>query len=416
MRILRSLLGAALGASFLAAGLSPSVPASAHESVPRTPESWRVADRLLVTDSASGAVVVLDDGRVRERLSTPKAPISLAASEDGKLAFAFRGRNTDRDHVTMIDTAYNQATGVAARPYIARTWIANSSGGVHDGRLPEFGGKIGISLEAAGRLQLIDPAGVSGLGSIDAGTMSLGAPGHYSFTVVNRSGASPLLHVGNIIGTSSVIDTATGAVVSRGSGVCPALHGSVLTADQSRVIFACANGLRVVAAQPGASAQALVGYPGGFRDGALHRGAGAVVWGSNEGALSSLHRIDTSTPVPTITAVSVSRPHHKRTVVAVDFSTDHSRLYVLTHQGYLQLRNAATGALISERKVMKKISTSIDETTEFAVLPDLAIGKTVVYVSVPQSGRIVTVDPGVRKVLKSLSVGGRPTRMVLLEH
>ncbi|MCE1174448.1 MAG: hypothetical protein LWW77_07555 [Propionibacteriales bacterium] len=419
MNTLRLSVGAGVGLSLLAGALtltSPTVTA-AHETVPRVPESWTVADRLLVTDSKTGDVVVIDDRKVRERLSTPKSPISLAASEDGKLAFAFRGRNTDRDHVTMIDTAYDQTTGKAARPYVARTWIANGSGGVHDGRLPEIGGKIGIALESAGKLQLIDPASVSGLGSIDAGTISLGTPGHYSFTEATSASGAELLHVGNVIGTSMVLDAATGAVLSRGTGSCPALHGSVLTSDSTRVLFACANGLRVVPADPGTGGeQAFVSYADGTRDGALHRGAGAIVWGSNEGALNFLHRIDTTTAVPTVTKVALSRHGHKRTAVAVDFSADRSRLYVLTHQGYLQLRDGGTGAFIREVKVMKKMSTKTEETTEFAVLPDIAVGNTVVYVSGPKQGRVAVVRTDVRKVIKQLKIGGAPTRMVLLEH
>lgn len=416
MRHLRTLLAATAGASLLLATFTLPTPTYAHEAVDRTPEVWTVTDRLLVSDSRTGDILVIDDGKVRERLSTPKSPISMAASEDGKLAFAFRGRNTDHDHVTMIDTGFDQATGKATRPYVARTWIANSSGGVHDGRLPEAQGKIGIALEGAGKLQLIDPNAVAGLGNIEAGTISLGTPGHYSFTETTSAGGAELLHVGNVIGISQVIDTATGAVVSRGTGSCPALHGSVLTSDRTRVIFACSTGLRVVPADPGQGTQSFVPYPDSFRDGALHRGPGAIIWGNNEGALTGLHRIDTSTMVPTITTVSMSRPHHKRTVIAVDFSADRQSLYVLTHQGYLQLRDASSGRLIREKKVMKKISTRTEESTEFAILPDIAVGDTRVYVSVPQSGRIVTVRTDVRKVLKTLKVGGKPTRMVLLEH
>lgn len=416
MRNLKSLVGVVVGTGVITAGLAMASPVQAHESVPRVPEIWQVTDRLLVSDTASGAIVVIDDNKVRERLSTPKAPISLAASADGKLAFAFRGRNTDRDHVTMIDTAYDEATGQARLPYVARTWVANSSGGVHDGRLPEIRGDIGISLEAAGTLQLIDPTKVSGLGSVDAGTISLGAPGHYSFTRATSASGAELLHVGNIIGTSEVIDTASGTIISRGTGTCPALHGSVLTADATRVIFACGNGLRIVPADPSQGSQTFVAYPDKNRAGALHRGAGSIVWGNNDGALNFLYRIDTSTWLPTITKVAVGTAKHKRTVLDVDFSPDRSRLYVLTNQGYLQLRDAGTGKLIREVKAMKPFSTTVEETMEDAILPDLAVGRSTVYVSVPGSGTVVAVGADVRKVVKTLRLGGEPTRMVLLEH
>lgn len=414
MRFLRLLTVTALAAGLVA--VAPGVRAAAHEPTDPSQESWHVHERLLVSDSATGDIVVVDDGRVRDRLSTPAAPISLARSADGTLAFAFRGRATETQHVSVIDTGYDTADGHAHLPYVARTWVARSAGGVTDGRLPEAAGRIGVALEGEGRLQWLDPAGLSGLGDADAGQLDLGKPGHYSLVVATRAGGSPVLHVGNIRGTSQVLDATSGEVLSTATGTCPALHGALLSADGERVLYACANGLRVVPADPASGDQSFVPNPSGVRSAALRHGRGSIVWGNTEGAQKVLQRIDTTAAVPTLTEVAVGRRNHPRTVLAVDAAADGSRLYVLTHQGYLQVRDGGTGRLLRERRVMKRVSTTLDETTAVATLPDLAIGDENVYVSVPHQQRIVRVDTDLEGGSYILKLGGGPTRMVLLSH
>ncbi|MFT4226597.1 hypothetical protein [Micropruina sp.] len=419
MKLLRPLVVATLSIG-LAAGLVTATPpqsAPAHEVPDPVGEVWHVHERLLVSDSRTGDIVVIDDGRVRDRISTPKAPISLARSADGTLAFALRGRAADRHHVSMIDTAYDAQRAEARLPYVARTWVTTSPGGVTDGRLPEASGKIGIPSESDGVLQWFDPKKITGFEDPRAGTLNLGQPGHYSLVVAKAGDGAELLHVGNIRGTSQVLDIASGKVLSTGTGSCPALHGGMLTADGSRVIFSCANGLRVVPADPASGAeQAFVPYPGSRRVAVMFGGADGVIWGSTGGALSTVQRIDTKPAVPTVTEVSIGRRGHKRTVLRVNSSPDGARLYVLTHQGYLQLRDGHTGKLIRERRVMKKVPTSLDETTEVAILPDLAFGEDSVHVSVPQSGTVRTLSADLRGGVYTLRVGGKPTRMVVLSH
>ncbi|MFT4217915.1 MAG: hypothetical protein QM619_12140 [Micropruina sp.] len=415
MRLLRSLLAATLTAGLVIAAPAPSAPA--HGTADPVGEAWHVHERLLVSDSKTGDIVVIDDGKVRDRISTPKAPISLARSADGTLAFALRGRAADRHHVSMIDTAYDAAKAEARLPYVARTWVTTSPGGVDHGRLPEASGKIGIPSESTGTLQWFDPTKVTGFDDPRAGTLSLGAPGHYSLVVAKAANGAELLHVGNIRGTSQVIDIASGKVISTGAGTCPTLHGAMLTPDGTRVIFSCANGLRVVPADPASGGeQAFVPYPGKKRTAVMVDGANGVIWGSTGGALTTVQRIDSNPAVPTIAEVSVGRRGHKRTVLRVDSSPDAARLYVLTHQGYLQVRDGGTGRLIRERRVMTKVSKSLDETTEVAIMPDLAFGEGTVHLSVPQSGKVLTLASDLRGRITTLRIGGKPTRMVVLSH
>ncbi|MFT3971329.1 MAG: WD40 repeat domain-containing protein [Micropruina sp.] len=415
MKLLRTFVAAALTAGLVTAAPPQSAPA--HEAPDPVGEAWHVHERLLVSDSRTGDIVFVDDGRIRDRVSTPKAPISLARSADGTLAFALRGRAADRHHVSMIDTAYDSAHAEARLPYVARTWVTTSPGGVNHGRLPEASGKIGIPSESEGVLQWFDPKKVTGFEDPRAGTLDLGQPGHYSLVVSKAADGAELLHVGNIRGTSRVIDIASGKVVSTGTGSCPTLHGGILSPDGTRVIFSCANGLRVVPADPtGGGEQSFVPYPADRRVAVMFTGADGVVWGSTGGAPTTVQRIDTTPEVPTITEVALGRLGHKRTALRVDVSPDGKRLYVLTHQGYLQVRDGNTGRLIRERRVMKKVSTSLDETTEVAILPDLAFGEDSVHLSVPQSGTVLTLATDLRGRIRTLRVGGTPTRMVVLTH
>ena len=415
MKLHRFVIAAALTAGMVAASTPPA--ALAHDSPDPVGETWHVHQRLLVSDSANGDIVVIDDGRVRDRISTPAAPISLARSADGKLAFALRGRAADRHHVTMIDTAYAAAEAEGRLPYVARTWVTRAPGGVNHGRLPEADGKIGIPLEEEGVLQWFDPNKVAGFEDPRAGTLDLGAPGHYSLVVGKAADGAELLHVGNIRGTSQVLDIATGKVVSTGTGSCPALHGAMLTPDGTRVVFSCANGLRVVPADPASGGrQAFVPYPGTRRTAVMVAGDGGVIWGSTGGAGTTVHRIDTTPTVPTVAEVSVKRRGQHRTVLRVDSSEDGKRLYVLTHQGYLQLRDGHSGRLIRERRVMKPVSTSLDETTEVAVLPDLGFADDKVHLTVPPKGTVLTLSDDLDGGVYTLRVGGKPTRMVVLAH
>lgn len=394
---------------------APPPLAPAHGTPDPVGEARHVHQRLLVSDSDTGEIVVVDDGRVTDRISTPEAPISLARSADGTLAFALRGRAADRHHVSIIDTAYDAEHAEARPPYVARTWVTQSPGGVKHARLPEASGKIGIALESQGALQWFDPKKLTGFEDPRAGTTDLGAPGHYSLVVAKAANGAELLHVGNIRGTSRVVEIASGRVISTGTGSCPALHGGILTSDGSRVVFSCANGLRVVPADPSSGGeQAFVAYPGERRTAVMVAGTDGVLWGSTGGAMTTVQRIDTTLGVPTITELPIGRRGHQRTVLRVDSSPDGKRLYVLTHQGYLQLRDGNTGQLIRERRVMPKVSKDLDETTAVAIMPDLAFGAGSVHLSVPQSGKVLTFSADLLGGVYSLRVGGQPTRMVVL--
>jgi hypothetical protein len=399
----------------LAAGALGVVPAIAHRSVERTPEVWEAGERLLVSDSETGDIIVLDDGVEIERLSTPRAPISLARSDDGSLAFALRGRDTDRDHVTIIDTAYDEDSGEARRPYVTQTFIGQSPGGVSNGRLPEVDGQILVAEEGIGRVQLVDPAGLEGLGGADGGQLDLIGPDHYAITTGQVESGDELVHVGYLRrGGVQVLDATTGEQIAWRGG-CESLHGSTATSDGERVLFGCANGVLVTPMDPASTGQsALVPYPAEGRVASFFHGSDGVIWGSTEGAQTALHRIDASSTTPTIERVDLSKRHASRTSIRMTATPGGEYIVVLTHQGFLQVRDGFDGELLHETRVSKRYDSDFHEHVERAEAPDLVATSDQVHVSLPRSGKILTVDLASGRIANKVKVGGMPTRMVLL--
>lgn len=410
----RPLRRSAVLVACLAATAAVLLPAAAHRTVDRVPEVWTAGERLLVVDSESGDVVVLDDGEEVERLSTPPAPISLARSEDGRTALALRGRDTDRDHVTVIDTAYDEATGEARRPFVSRTFVAQSPGGVSNGRLPELAGAIGVAEEGAGRLSLLDPAGLSGLGDATAGQLRLAAPDHYAFATGRDGAGHELLLAGHLrAGGVQVLDVASGEQLAWHDG-CAGLHGAATDDTGTRALFGCGDGVLVVPVDPAGGAPRLVRYPGDERIAAFHPGGDGVVWGTSEGAQTVVQRIDTTGAVPVVERVRLAGRGGTRTALAVTTTPGGDRLLVLTHQGFLQLRDGHDGTLLREVQLGERFDLDFHEHVDRATAPDLAATDDHVHVSQPGRQRIVTVDLDRGRVTGRVQVEGMPTRMVLL--
>ncbi|MFF2655707.1 hypothetical protein [Streptomyces sp. NPDC058045] len=385
---------------------------SAHEDEPRVPEVKQVKERLLVSDSETGDVVVIDDGAVGDRISTPPAPLSLARSEDGRTAVAMRGRNTDRDHVTFIDTGYDEKTGDARRAFVARTWIARSPGGVSNGRIPELGGRIGVSEEGAGSITFVNPTGLSGLGDSDSKTLKLAGPGHYAFVTGRDGQGEPVLAAGHLgRGGVELLDPANGRQTAWVGG-CPVLHGGTTDATGRRAIFGCADGLLSVDLADHTSTKTP--YPAKVRAANFQTGPDGIRWGTTEGAQTSIQRIDTSGRQPTIETFDLAVKGERRTQLRTTVTQGGKRLLVLTHQGWLQIRDGRTGALRREVRVDRPYPLDYHEHTDKAEMPDLATGNGTVHVSLPRSGRLLTVDLDSGKVVRRVDLGGMPTRIVRL--
>lgn len=394
-----------------------AAPAAAHPPTPVTPESWTAGERLLVSDSATGDIVVLDDGRLVTRVSTPKAPISLARSADGTTAVAMRGRDTDRATATFLRTSFDEKTGRAGLPFVARTWVGQAPGGVHHGRLPEFDGQLHFVDERTAQLHGVRLDKLVGLARAQSRTIDLGRPDHYSFVTTRNGTKAPVLHVGYLRkGEIRSLDARTGRTLSVATG-CPGLHGASPDESGRRVVFACRDGLLTIPADPGAGAGRAAqrtAYPSTERIGSLVPGAGGIRWGSTEGPGAALHRVDTSGKAVTVSLLPLAHGGQARHALRTATTPDGSRLLVLTYEGHLQIRDGRTGALRSEVRVAPRTPVTAEETTAVAANPDIVATTEKAFLSVPSRGEIVEVDLASGTVGDRMPVGGTPTRMVLL--
>jgi hypothetical protein len=394
--------------------LAGVAPALAHRMVERTPEAWHAEERLLVVDSDSGEILVYDDGEEIERLSTPHAPLSFARSPDGRLAFVLRGRNTDRDHVTVIDTAYDEETKVARRPFVARTFVGDSPGGVSHGRLPELEHGIAVAEEGRGELLLLDPGELSGLGAAEVDRYELAAPDHYAFVQAEASDGRELLLAGHLAAAGVQVLDATTGEPERWVPGCPVLHGGTSDAAGRRALFGCHTGILVVPVDGDLLDAELLPYPDDGRTAAFHEAADGVRWGTTDGGRPAIHRIDTAAEELEIESVALTDGERPRTALRTSVTPDGARLLVLTHQGVLQIRDARDGALQREVVLSAPFDPEHHEHLDRATSPDLAATDDEVHVSLPEDGRVLTVDLDTGRIERRLRTGGMPTRLLLL--
>lgn len=143
-------------------------------------------------------------------------------------------------------------------------------------------------------------------------------------------------------------------------------------------------------------------------------GADGVLWGTSEGAQTAVHRIDTAGAVPAITRIPLSPRGSTRTALAVTTTPDGEHLLVLTHQGFLQIRDGHNGTLRREVQLGERVDLDFHEHVDRATAPDLAATTDHVHVSQPSRERIVTIDLDRGRITDRIKIDGMPTRMVLL--
>lgn len=381
--------------------------AAAHGPVARKAESVATAGRLFTADSASGAVVAVDlpEGKVVARLATPPYVMSLGLSGDRRHLFAMRGRDTDRDVITVIDTGVDAAKGTAATPLVARSFIGNAPGGVREGSLSQVGGRDAIFMEGRGELQVLEAADFTSLGAVPVRTYKLAAPDHYHYLE-----AGDYLYVGHLRnGMVQILDRGTGAEVGR-IGNCPVLHGMARDEPSGRLFFACSQDVLVVGTL-GAEANrevARIPYPEPQRIGVFLNGSGRVLWGNTEGALPLVYRFDAGKEPYVLEKVPVDA------AIQQYASPDGRYLLVYSRSGVLDVRDGGTGQLIRQVTISKPFDSAYHEHVDKALLPDIQVLGGRAFVSIPPEGVIVELDVEAGKVLRRIQVGGQPTRMVLL--
>ena len=381
----------------------------AHGLVERVAESQQSSGRIFVADAATGDVtsVNLPEGTTIRRLSTPPYIMAMTLSADREHLFAMRGRNTERDWVTVINTGVRVGSESMDPPYVARTLLGSvpTTGGVHHGKSVTIGGKDAIFMEGTGELIVFNSDGFSSYEGLDVRRYQLAGSDHYHYIE-----ADGYLYVGFIqLGIVQVLDLDSGAEVARIPG-CPRLHGMAEDKQSGRLFFSC-DPHTVVIGSKGEEARkevGRIGYPTDQRVATFLKGKGRLFWGKKEGTLPILYRLDPSIEPYAYEILEVD------SAIQQNVTDDGDYLLILTRSGVLQIRDGGTGEIVHSVTVTQPFPADFHEHTDKAILPDVLAWKDRVYVSIPNEGRIAEVDLEQGTIIRHIDVGGEPTRMVIV--
>ena len=397
--------------TLLALALLLPLTALAHGPVPRTPEGTPVEARLFVADSANGQVAVVDlpGGEVIGRLGTPPFILSFGLGGDQRHVYAMRGRNTERDTVTVIDTGIDCDRGLASFPTIVRTFAGRAPGGVRNGYVATVGGQDAILNEEIGEILVLgNAAAAADFGSLDevqTRSIPTSAPDHYHYLE-----AAGKLYVGHLAkGYVQVLDSMTGAEISR-VGPCPVLHGMASDEASGRLFFACMQDVIVVGTRDDEAEQLLarIPYPDRQRAAVFIQGRGRVLWGSTEGANPAILRLDPGREPYRFQSIPVNA------AIQRDTTQDGRYLLLYTRDGQLEIRDGRSGRLRRTVTISAPFDSEYHEHVDKALLPDIRTLGQVAYITIPPEGVIVEVDIRRGRVLRRIEVGGEPTRLLIV--
>jgi len=382
-------------------------PALSHGPVERKAETVSSTVRLFTADVSNGEVVVVDmpSGDVVARLSTPPYIMSLGFSADYEHLFAMRGRNTDRDMVTVISTGYFSESDVRRPPYVARTLTANTPGGVRSGHVSRVGGRDAIFMEGSAEIVVLENQDFTGLDAINVRRYDLAGPDHYHYLE-----AGDHLYVGHLsLGMLQILDRNTGKEAAR-LEQCPVLHGMIKDEETARLFFACQQNIMVVGTEGEETNKDLarIPYPNEQRVGAFHRGVKGIYWGFTEGTIPQLYRLDASQQPYAFTVLPVESS------IRQGVSPDGEYLLSLSRAGILDIRSGDTGELLNTVTVAEPFVKEYHEHVDKAILPDIAVAQGHAYVSLPHQGKIIGVDLETAEVINEMDIGGEPTRLLAL--
>jgi len=385
-----------------------SGPASGHGGTERVVERSAGDIRLFAADAANGDLVAVDlpSGEVVSRLSTPPFIMSLALSSDQRHLFAMRGRNTDRDWITVVNTGAPAGPGEFKPPYVARTIPASDPGPGDENRTVTVGGKDALMMEGTAEFIVLDDAGFTGFSPVQVRTYKLGAPDHYFYL---EEGAN--LYVGHLRkGYVQVLNRNTAEEITRIQG-CPLTHGKAKDDTTGRLFYACMRDIIVIGTRGDEMNEvvARIPYPEDQRVGAFYHGLGHVLWAYTEGTLKIIYRLDTGREPYTLEVLPLA-PSLRQ------WSTEGgAQLLSLTRGGVLEIRDGGTGEVMHAVKLSKPFEDDYHEHTDKAILPDIKSLDGDAFVSLPHEGRIAVVDLDTGKMERFIDVGGAPTRLVVVD-
>jgi len=367
-----------------------------HGLTAQRPEVWSADARLFVVDNARSEIVVIDlpDGQVVSRITVPPKVMLFGGTESGDYVIAARGRDTDRQFVSVI------ASGVEKdgmrRPYIAKTLLLGGSvGGIHAAHLEELWGKLFLVSEQEAKLLRFDEKALASEAAFTAEKLPLGRPDHCDLMVMGDYVWAGYLLQGKV----SLLDQQGKEVVTF---ACQRFHGSAFDEETGRAFFGCQDGILAVEDR---KEKARIVYPISERIGSFIKGNDILV-GTGE-RTENLQIVDPKKL--TVTAVPLGSK-----LMAKVASKDGKFIYVLLQNGSFEVRDGSTGKLIRSIEASTPMP-EMKEDVSGAILPMIALGGSLAYISLPQWGLIAEIDWTEGKLIRNLMIGGAPSRLVLID-
>lgn len=389
-------------------GLNTAPFVMAHGPVERTADLAPVEARLFAGDNQDGSVIVVDlpaADKVR-RLATPPFIMSVGWPGHNQYVYILRGRNTDRDFVTVIDSGF-ESDGQARAPFVARSFVAGQApGGTDQGRLLTIAGKPSLFMDDDGELLVFEGQNFGGLEEIPVKRYQLVSGQDH----LHLAETDEFLYVGYLMkGIVQILEKETGREIKR-IKECPILYGATIDELTGRAFFSCNRYVLVVGSR-GEEMHNVLGrlpYPSRQRIGPFLHGRDRVLWGYTESSIAELQRLDLKQEPYVIESLPVDSSLQQNT------SPDGKYLLVYTRDGMLDIRDGGTGELFTEIRVSRAFDQEYHEHVDKALLPDIRFLDERVYISLPHEGRIAELSLDPVEVLRYIEVGGNPTRMVAL--
>ena len=380
----------------------------AHGPVERVPAARQQEARLFGADAATGEILVVDlpEGNVLTRIATPPFIMAAGFSKDGQYLFAMRGKDTDRNWVTVIDTGLDITTGNYRFPKVVRTFLGSNPGPDKNGYMPTVGGKNAVFMEGTGEIHVFENDQFGGLHDVGIRRYELPAPDHTFYQEVGDK-----LYIGMLAqGYVQVLNRETGSPVARISG-CPVLHGIAYDEVTQRVFFACQGNILVVGTQGNEADRevARIAYPLSQRAAMFRKGKGQIWWGYTEGTMPVLYRLDGGRQPYVLDVLPVDAS------IRQNSTANGMLLLVLNRSGVFEVRDGGSGELIHSITVSAPFEGEYDEHVDKAILPDIQSSGNLAYITLPHEGRIAEVDMQEGALIRHLEVGGEPTRLRLLK-
>ncbi|GAA5335238.1 MULTISPECIES: hypothetical protein [Thermus] len=369
-----------------------------HAAVPERPEAFEAEARLFVLDNRPGysRLLALDlpGGQAVAELSLPPRGMSLVATPSGRYLLVSRGRDTDRQWLTVVWTGKEE--GRWSRPVIAKSFLLGRGWNIgHGSEAYTLGGKLLAFAERDALAFRFDEEALDPKAAFQAETLRLPNPDHYHVVEAPEGTYLTLLARGQVV----LFDRELRA--ERGRFACPVEHGEAFHPETGRSFFACAKDVLVL---EGGRELARLAYPVGERVGAFLKGDGVFFGYSDK--VTHLQRLDPRgpqlTPIPLGGALLRAK-------------ADGKRVYVLLTDGRLQVLEGREGKLLRELRLARPFP-EMEEDTGGAIYPDLAPWpeRGLLYVSLPHLGLVAEVDGERGRVVRYLHTGGSPTRLVLV--